>query len=369
MRVLQLNKLYAPWIGGVEKVVQNIAEGLKANVEMDVVVCQPRGRGRRERVNGVRVTRATSLGVVWGMPISPTYPFLLARQSRGADIVHAHCPFPLGVMAYLTFGSRRAKLVVTYHSDIVRQRRLMRFYGLFLRRFLSRADAIMVTSPHMLEASPHLAPHRDKCRVVPLSVDLAETGQPPAQSYDLGLPTDDRIVLFAGRLSYYKGLNYLLEAMRDVDATLVIAGDGEERDALSSQVEEIGVTDKALFLGRLSDDELKYCYQHCDLFVLPSVEPSEAFGIVQLEAMAYGKPVVNTSLPTGVPYVSVHGETGLTVPPQDADALAEAINAILDDPDRAERYGRNARRRVEQVFSREAMLASVYEVYRGVMSG
>lgn len=173
--------------------------------------------------------------------------------------------------------------------------------------------------------------------------------------------------MFVGRLSYYKGVEYLIEAMQWVNAKLLIVGDGELREKLEEKTISFGVNGKVKFLGKVSDEMLKYCYQICDVFVLPSVEPSEAFGIVQMEAMAYGKPVVNTSLPTGVPFVSVHGETGITVPPRDSIALAKAINKILEDEKLAKTFSQNAIKRVNEKFSRTRMLEQIYSIYNELM--
>lgn len=367
IKVLQINKLYHPWIGGVEKIVQNIAEGLQGKVEIEVLVCQPRGCGKTELINGVKVTKASSLGIYWGMPISFTFPFMLAWKTRKVDILHFHLPFPLSDITYLLMGARKKKVVITYHSDIVRQERLMRFYKPFLHRFLNRGDKILVTSPNLLESSKYLSPYKNKCTVVPLSIDLNEFGHPLEREFDLGISPDERIVLFVGRLTYYKGLEYLIEAMQEVEAELLIVGEGELRGELEEKARSLRVDQKVIFLGKVSNEKLKYCYQICDLFVLPSVKPSEAFGIVQMEAMAYGKPVVNTNLPTGVPYVSVDGETGFTVPPRDSKALAKAINKILNDKELAAKFSENALKRVREKFSREKMLESIYSIYEDLM--
>ncbi|HAJ34040.1 MAG TPA: mannosyltransferase [Candidatus Atribacteria bacterium] len=367
MKVLQINKLYYPWIGGVEKVIQDIAEGLQGKVDMEVLTCQPIGRGSEQLINKVKVIKASSLGIYWGMPVSFTFPFLLAWKSQKADILHFHLPFPLGVLSYLLMASKKKKVVVTYHSDIVRQERLMRFYKPFLHRFLKRADKILPTSPNLVKSSKYLSPYKDKCTVVPLSIDLNEFGHLIKKKLDLGFSPDEKIVLFVGRLNYYKGLEYLIEAIQEVESKLLIVGEGEMRERLEQKVKSLGVEQKIVFLGKVSGEELKYCYQICDLFVLPSIEPSEAFGIVQMEAMAYGKPVVNTNLPTGVPYVSINGETGFTVPPRDAKALAKAINKILNDKELATKFSKNALKRVKKKFSKEKMLESIYQIYNELM--
>ena len=369
LSVLQVNKLYYPWIGGVEKVVQNIAEGLKEKVDLEVLACQPKGLGERGEIRGVDVTKASSLGRFLGLPASPTFPLLYARRSRQADLLHFHVPFPLGVLSYLAFGPREKKVVVTYHSDIVRQEKLLRFYQPFLMKFLERADAILPTSPHLRDGSRFLAPFRDKCQVVPLSIDLEEFSEGAADRNDPPAAAgEEGVVLFVGRLNYYKGVEYLIRAMEEVEARLLIAGEGPLLEQLNRQAITSGVTEKVTFLGRVTDERLKGLYADCDMLVLPSVRESEAFGIVQMEAMAYGKPVINTDLPTGVPWVSKDGQTGLTVPPADPKALASAINRLLENEELREKLGRNAHERVKRKFSRSGMLRTVESLYRELAS-
>ncbi len=369
IRVLQVTKLYHPWIGGVERAVQDIAEGLKDKVDMEVLACESCGRGRRELINGVRVTKAASLGIYRGMPLSITFPSLLAGMSNGADILHFHLPFPLAAVSHLLMRPPGKRVMITYHSDIVRQKKWLTVYGPFLHRFLHEADKIMPTSPNLMEHSEHLKCFKGKCVVVPLSVDLKIFSNRRRRSRERDFRTDRKMVLTVGRLNYYKGVEYLIEAMKHVDAMLVIAGDGERRSELEKRASTPGLREKVKFVGRVPSEELRHLYQCCDVFVLPSIETSEAFGLVQLEAMACGKPVVNTSLPTGVPYVSKHGETGLTVPPRDSLALAKAINTILLNEDLAARFGMNAVCRAREKFSREKMLASLYCLYEALALG
>jgi len=366
IKVLQVNKLYAPFIGGVERTVQDIAEGLKDQVDMKVLVCQPKGNTTVEVINGVEVTKAGSLGIYWSMPVSLTFPFLLAKMSRDVDIIHFHFPFPLGDFSYLLLGARGKKIVVTYHCDIVRQKKALILYKPFLFKFLSIADRILVTSPNILQSSKYLTPFKNKCVVVPLSIPVEEYTRVD-QTFDVGISQGEKIVLFVGRLSYYKGVEYLIEAMQWIDAKLLIIGDGELRNVLEEKTFSLGLNKKVNFLGKVPDQLLRYCYQICDVFVLPSIESSEAFGIVQMEAMAYGKPVVNTNLPTGVPFVSVHGETGLTVPPRDSIALANAVNKILEDEKLANSFSQNAIKRVNEKFSRKRMLEQIYSIYNELM--
>lgn len=285
IKVLQVNKLYYPWIGGMEKVVQDLAEGLNGKLEVEVLACQPKGKGRAEYINGVKVTKAGSVGIVCGMPISFSFPFLLAKKSREVDIIHFQMPFPLADISYLLFGSRKPKIVATYQSDIVRQRKLMLFYKPLLLKFLDIVNKIIVTSPNMLKTSKYLKTFKYKCSVVPLGIDINYLKNSNAKKINLSKDKDEKIILFVGRLSYYKGVEYLIEAMQWVirKSKLLILGDGKLRAQLEERSRFLGVQDRVIFLGKLSQEELKYCYEVCDIFVLPSVEVSEAFGLVLIE--------------------------------------------------------------------------------------
>ena len=371
LRVLQVNKLYAPEIGGVERTVQLIAEGLRERVAGEVLACRVRGRGQEDCVNGIPVHRVGSLGRVLSMPLAPTLPLRLRALSRRLDLVHFHAPFPLGELSLFLL-PRALPAVVTWHSDIIRQRLLLRIYQGMLRRFLQRVALVMVTSPMAVRTSPLLGAVAEKCRVVPLGVDLARfeldaAGRERARAVRrrFGEP----LVLFVGRLVYYKGLEYLVAAMRDVRATLLIVGSGPLRGSLEREVQQAGLSRRVHFVDAPSDADVVTYLHACDVFVLPSVHNSEAFGLVQVEAMACGKPVVNTALPTGVPYVSVDGKTGLTVPVRDAPALAGAIGSLLEDRVLRERLGAGARARVEAEFTLGRMLDRVLDVYREALDG
>lgn len=362
MHLSQINKFYDPVVGGIEKVVKDVAEGIGRQGHRSEVVCsRPRGVGGTETRNGVTVRRATSVGTMLSTPISPTFPFHVDRAYRKADVVHHHLPNPIGVVSDLLVDADRAATIVTYHSDIVRQSKSLTIYRPYLRRFLDRADRIVVTSPRLLEHSRELGRVEEKCEVVPLSVEL-DSFPSRETVYDYS-ERDRPRVLFVGRLNYYKGVEHLIDAVANLEVDLHLVGDGPRREALEKRAAKLESESRVSFAGEVSDEDLSQYYKEADIFVLPSVERSEAFGIVQLEAMAHGVPVVNTDLPTGVPWVSRDGETGLTVPPGDVDTLEEAIETLATSPELRERFGRQARERVEEQFSREKMLTSLIELY------
>ncbi len=290
-------------------------------------------------------------------------PRALARLS--ADVFHLHYPNPTGELSWLLTRPRGA-MVVTYHSDVVRQAAVMPFYGPFARAVLGRARIIMPTSEAYIDRSPFLRPHRAKCVVVPLGVDLerfTRLDRVAGRAAELRLRYGAPLVLFVGRLRYYKGLDVLLAAMPSVRGRLVIVGDGPEAGRLRRQCSSLGLGGRVAFAGAVSDEDLLAHLAAADLGVLPSTLASEAWGMAMVEMMAAGLPVVCTELGTGTTFVNRDGETGLVVRPGDPGALAAAINSLLGDEALRARLGAGATRRVHAQFSREAMMAGVRRAY------
>jgi len=365
MRVLQLGKYYYPHMGGIESHLHSLCGELKDRVDLEVVVCNTAPRTVREVVGGISVTRCAEIFSAASTSICPTMPWELSR--RDYDLLHLHFPHPMGVMSYLA-GRKPSShgLVITYHSDIVRQETLLRLFRPFMHRAMARADVILCTSPDYLDSSPDLRPYRSKCRCIPYGIDLsqfARTARQEAAAAEIRARYPAPLLVAVGRLVYYKGFEYLVRAMRGIAARLLLIGDGPLRSSLEALARECGVADRVYFLGEIHNEEIIPYYLASEVFVLPSVARSEAFGIVQLEAMACGLPVVNTRLDSGVPFVSKDGESGLTVEPKDPEALAGAIGRLLADPELRRRYGTAARRRVETEFSKELMASRVHAAY------
>jgi len=262
--------------------------------------------------------------------------------------------------------SNSCRLVVTYHSDIVRQRLIGAALEPLLHRALARSSAVIATSQRYLDSSPVLGLYRDRCHVVPNAVQIERFDAPLANEVSgIKQRFGSRIVLTVGRLVYYKGLEYLIDAMVGIDAKLLIIGDGPFRTKLQRQIARLGLQERVIMMGEV-DDVVPY-YQAADVFALPSIARSEAFGIVQVEAMACGKPVVNTHLDSGVPFVSVHGSTGITVESRNSEALGNAIVRLLNDSDLRAKYGRAAQRRVRDHFTAEGAARQHLDIYQRVM--
>jgi rhamnosyl/mannosyltransferase len=366
MRILHLGKFFPPDRGGIETHVATLAAGSTRWATVEVAVAAARSTpGRTQTDEGVWVRRLRTFGTFASTPLCPGL-FGVIRDAR-PDLVHIHHPHPLAMTAYLASGTD-APCVVTYHSDIVRQKILRRVTAPVVRETLSRAAAVLVSSPRLLDRSDTLHPFRDKCHVVPFGIDTAHHAQADAAVVAaVRRRYGKRIVLAVGRFTHYKGFEHLIRAMRDVDATLLLIGDGCLRKPLARLVAGEQLAHRVHLLGDVED--LRPYYVACDVFALPSVSPNEAFGIVQLEAMAAGKPVVNTALDSGVTYACPTGLAALTVPPGDSEALAGAITRLLDDADLARALGSAGRAHVAANFDATAMIERTLGIYEAVVTG
>ncbi|MCA1593759.1 MAG: glycosyltransferase [Acidobacteria bacterium] len=248
----------------------------------------------------------------------------------------------------------------------MRQKILGSTFRPVLAHFLRRARAIIATSPGYIESSPVLRRFRERCRVIPLGIETEKFERVDVEAVRrIREQYGARIVLGVGRLIYYKGFEHLVRAMRDVEGQLLIIGEGPLRGDLERQRDALNLRERVHFLGEVAD-AVPY-FQAADVFALSSIARSEAFGIVQLEALACGLPVVNTRLASGVPFVSPDGVSGITIPPADSRALAAALNKLLADPSLRARYGEAGRRRVRAEFTAEVMAARTLALYREIV--
>jgi glycosyltransferase involved in cell wall biosynthesis len=361
MNVLQLGKFYAPVVGGMETALRDICEQLSREVNLHVLVANTAFRTTLD-IGRVPVTRVASLGKLFSCSMAPTFP-LWARRF-GMDLLHVHLPNPLAELsAFLV--SQQVPIVAHFHSDIVRQQRLLKLYRPFLKRFYEKASHIIVPTPKHIEISDFVRPHHNKCRIVPYGIalerfDLDGRSRKRVSELSDGLPA----ILFVGRLVSYKGVEVLIRAMRGIRARLWIVGSGPLEHPLRQLAITEGVADKIRFLGEVAPGEMVAYYHACSMFVLPSVTHAEMFGIVQLEAMACRKPVISSNLATGVSWVNQHGTTGLLVTPGNVAELATAIEYLLASPGLRGEMGEAGRRRVEQTFTSARMAAGVLDVYR-----
>lgn len=364
MRVLHVGKFYPPVRGGMETVLASLCEGTAERWQVRVVVADQGPRTRRERRAGVDVVRVGTVLRALSVSLSPALARELWREHVDCVVLHEPNP-PAGVV--LALRTPAPRLIVWHHSDIVRPAWAPVTYGRVQRALHRRADCVIVAAPPMARSAAVAAARR--VEVVPYGIDLAGASDENDRAL-AGLAAVPRPrVLFVGRLVYYKGLSVLLEAMARVDGALVIAGQGPLSGELRARAAALGLAGRVTFLEGLSDEAIRALYRACDVCVLPSTERTEAFGLVQVEAMAAGIPVISTDLPTGVPWVNVSGETGLVVPAGDADALAAALRRLLADPVLRARLGQVGRRRAEQHFAEPAMIERFVEIVESVTGG
>jgi len=368
VRVLHVGKFYPPARGGMEKVLQVLAEGELGSVDNHVLVANEGPRTVQETVNGVRVTRVSALKKVGAVAICPSFPYWMHRLD--ADVMVVHEPNPVAIVAHALVRPT-SRLIFWVHAEVVRPAwRYKAFYRPFLRRMLRIADRIVVASPQVAEHASELQPYRDKCVVIPYAMN-PDQHKPTAEHVEriAALKSDPRpLVLFVGRLVPYKGVEVLLRAMVSVQARLAVVGDGPLRGELETLAQTLGIAERTRFVGNADAAELTALYNACEVFALPSVTRAEAFGMVQLEAMSCGKPVVSTNLPSGVPWVNQHGVTGLVVEPGDVRQLGDAVATLLADSDLRVRLGTQGRARVEQDFSIRRMVDQTTGLYRAVLT-
>ena len=359
MRVLHAFKdAYPPTRGGVELHVDEVARSLDGFSFSVLTSSRSRARTVREH-QGVRIVEAPEACRVRSAPVTPSWRGELRHSD--ADLFHFHMPNPVGELALLASGAT-TPLVASYHADPVRAPGLAHLYAPLQQRFLARADQIVVGSP-MLADTPALSPHRDRVRVIPYGFDPGRWQPTDAEVAIVRRRHRAPLVLFLGRLVWYKGVDVLIDAMRTVEGTLLVVGDGPKRAELEAQARRIGLSSRVAFIGEVSDHERAAYYRAADVFVVPSTSRAEAFCLALLEAMAYGTPAISTEVGTATSWVNVAGETGLVVPPADARAVSDALSWLLADEQRRRALGEAAAARAGAHFTSRAMLEALAEVY------
>lgn len=323
---------------------KNLADSDEMNYE--ILVYNTEKKTVEEEFFGKKLVRASRTFKFGSIPFS--FDYLRHIRDYEGDIIHLHEPNPIGTIGYLLFGKKK-KLVVTYHYNVGRYKFLFSLYYYLQKRLIKKAEKVIVTAKNNYLYSPVLSKFEEKCTIVGLGVDPEEftmTDQIQNQIQEIKKKYPGQIVLFVGRLSHYKGIEYLIKAAKDENYTVLIIGQGEKEEMLKNVA---GDSKNIVFLKNI--DDVKPYYYACDLFVLPSINRSEAFGIVQLEAMICEKPVICTNLKTGVPEVQVHDETGLVVSPENTKELKEAIHSLLSDNEKREKMGKAAKQRVLRHFT------------------
>ena len=365
MKILQLGKFY-PVRGGVEKVAYDLMIGLsERNIPCDMLCAVSQGKSRIIPINKyARVIGCRTWLKVASTMISPTMISTLREIHHTYDIVHVHHPDPMACLALFLSGFK-GKVILQWHSDIQRQKQLFKLYHPLQQWLLRRADWIIGTTPVYLSESPHLQGFQHKTICLPIGVEPMCPDSEAVASIKRSFP-GRKIVFSLGRLVPYKGYKYLIAAAQYLkdDFVILIGGMGELKEELQKEINELRLQHKVKLLGRISDEDLPAYYGACDVFCLSSIQKTEAFGIVQIEAMSCGKPVVATRIPqSGVAWVNAHGVSGLNVMPGNAIELAQAIEAITENKDTYARYSAGAKERYHELFTKKRMIEKCLNIY------
>lgn len=369
MRVLHFYKTYFPdSVGGVEQVIRQMCVGTgRLGVTNQVLSLSRDADLAPFAFEGHEVHRAPLNFEVASNAVSIQSIGMLARMARAADVVHYHFPWPFMDLAH--FMARVDKpTVVTYHSDIVRQKALLRLYQPLKHRFLADVDTIVATSPNYLASSAVLDRYRDKTRVITFGLDKESYPEPDQARLEAWRArVGPKFFLFVGVLRYYKGLHILLDAVAGTGYPVVIVGAGPIEDELKAHAQRLGLKN-VMFVGAVDDLDKAALLKLSYAAAFPSHLRSEAFGISLLEGAMYGKPMISSEIGTGTTYINVHGETGLVVPPSDHEALRAAMKTLWDNPEMAAAMGRRAEERYWRLFTSAQMAQSYADLYEELVA-
>ncbi len=368
MKVLHFYRTYYPdSFGGVEQVIRQLVTATSQLGVSAEILTLTRNKQLDIEFEGHKVFRAplnfeiASTGFSWAALKK------FKRLAAQADIVHYHFPWPFMDLAHYLCDIQKPS-VVTYHSDIVRQKQLLKVYQPLKNKFLRSVDRIVATSPNYMASSETLNTFRDKTEVITYGLERSIYPKPDADlcaQWRAKLP--EKFLLFVGMLRYYKGLHVLLEAAAGTDIPVVILGDGPEERALKLQAHALGLN-HVRFVGALPDEDKSALLTLCCGLVFPSHLRSEAFGITLLEAAMYGKPMISCEIGTGTSYVNVDGVTGLVVPQSDPLALRQAMSDLIHNQQQALEFGKNAEQRFESLFTAQVMGRKYVQLYQNLLS-
>ena len=369
MKVLHISKYYPPVMGGIESVAWELVEGLnRAGVGADVLCSNQRPTLTRERAQqGYQIVRAGSWGTLQSTSIAPSMVLQLRRMAADVQIVHLHMPDPMAAMA-LWVARPRSRVVVHWHSDVIRQRWALKLYEPLQRWLLQRADAVVATSEAYAASSLALRPWLGKVTVIPIGISDNRSQACSIKAAALRQRFRHRRIVFSlGRMTYYKGFEVLIDAAASLpdDTVVLIGGEGELLEHFRATVERRGLGAKVCLLGHVNDADLASHFEACDVFCMPSTVRAEAYGVAMVEAMVMGKPIVASDIKgSGVPWVNVDGQTGFNVPVGQPAPLGAALLRLLQDEPLRQRLGMAARQRYLLDFNAERMTQRTLGLYR-----
>ncbi|MEN7551987.1 glycosyltransferase [Rapidithrix thailandica] len=371
MKVLQFGRYYPPNVGGIETVMKDITEGLNnVGVQCDVLCSNDKYSYKVDEISNYLVFRTKTLGSFLSTSLTPQLILKLKEICNHYDIIHLHYPDPIATLAlYLVNPSQ--KIIVHWHSDIIRQKLALKFFEPLQNWLLKRVDKIIATTPNYIVGSKYLRSVRNKTIAVPIGIDtnILKPEMPGVNKIRQKFK-GRKIVFSLGRLRYYKGFEYLIKAAQYLDDSFIIliGGDGELKIKLQEYIKSLHLEHKVKMLGKIPDQELANYYKASDVYCMSSIARSEAFGVVLIEAMSLAKPIVATNIDgSGVSWVNSDSETGYNVEPKNPRALAKAIKIIANNPKLKAKFSTNAENRFHNYFTREQMIENIHNIYTEVL--
>lgn len=372
MKILQLGKFY-PIKGGVEKVMYDLLIGLsQRSITCDMLCASSEILSTNNQITPNKFSEIfvePSINEIAKTKISPALISKLRKICSNYDIIHLHHPDPMSALALFLSGYR-GKVILHWHSDILAQKVLLRFYKPLQTWILKRADLILTTSPNYLEQSKYLTKYKKKSDILPIGIsDISKDYNVEKSEHIKQQYKDKKIIFSLGRLVTYKGFEYLINAAEYLpeDYVILIGGEGPLKQHLQDIINQKQLNSKVCLLGYLDDVDVFSYYKACDLYCLSSIEKTEAFAIVQIEAMSFSKPIVATEIfGSGVSWVNKNGYSGINVPPKNSQKLSLAIIEILQNKDRYDKYCNNARQRYLEFFNIKSMIDNVLVLYNSI---
>lgn len=370
MRVLQLGKFY-PITGGVEKVMFDIVVGMSEREDMCCDMLCASNKCRHEeivKINCANIMCTPTWTKAFATMISPRMINRLRQIQSNYDIIQIHHPDPMAALA-LRLSEYKGKVILHWHSDILKQKFMLRLYKPLQNWLVNRADVIIGTTPKYLDCSPFLQKNSLNKHCIPIGIDPIQYNEEQVNTLRKKY-AGKKIIFSLGRLVEYKGYEYLIESAKFLpnDYVILIGGSGHLKNQLENLIDINGLQNKVELLGRISDADLSTYYGACDVYVLSSIWKTEAFGIVQIEAMSCGKPVIATKIEgSGVDWVNEDGVSGVNVEPKNAKALADAILFVLSDKERYNKLSQGAKKRYETFFKKEIMIKKCVDLYKSLV--
>ena len=369
INVLHCYKTYYPdTFGGIEQVIYQLAEGsVKENIRSTVFTHSPTFDRKDDILDHHAIHRVKTLCEFASTPFSFSAISEFKKMAQAADIIHYHFPYPFMDFMHFAAGIKKPT-VVSYHSDIVKQKTLLKLYTPLMNKFLTSVDRIVAASPNYVKSSPVLQNFKNKVDVIPYGLDknfYQAKNEAVLEKWRTRFPTG--FFLFIGTFRYYKGLHILIEAAQNSRYPIVVVGAGPIENELKAQAQRLKV-DNIHFPGALEDSDKVALLHLCTSLVFPSHLRSEAFGISLLEGAVYSKPLISSEIGTGTTYININQQTGLVVPPSDPLALRQAMDKIWHNPEMAKRFGQAAHARFEELFTADKMILSYTSLYKSLLS-